>query len=126
MTTNPNPNTGWIREFPILEGVYFSRVDEGDNDPIPVRVEINRGEYEVFEFGLDRNCIKDYRDGGEWLGPFSPADLEELGRLRSALSRIVSRGHAGDCGTVIYEATLGITEDDCDCAVGIAREVTNP
>lgn len=77
--------SGWTKEFPRVDGDYFTRDDEGDSWVIPVRI----SEGQVFEFGLQGDCRHLY-DNSEYLGPFTASDAEQLIELRKIAERALT------------------------------------
>ena len=85
MSTKPDSDTGWIKEFPTTDGDYFCRINEHDLSPVSFRFENGA----IYEYGCGKNLRSDYHHhaaGYEFLGPFTWRDLEQLIRLRLAAS----------------------------------------
>lgn len=70
--------TGWTTTTPTLNGMYWWRA--GASDYEPEMHEIVDGKVYRME-SRQSESVENY--GGEWLGPISPADAEQLGELRS-------------------------------------------
>lgn len=76
-------SSGWIKAVPQGDGVYFSRLDEYDKEPTPIRVEGAA----LYEFGCEENLRRVHeQEEWEYLGPVSPSDTEELFRLRAEVA----------------------------------------
>ena len=76
--------TGWTKRTPALDGMYWWRADERDYEP--EMHEIADGK--VYRMESRRSESAD-NYGGEWLGPISPSDTEQLAELqREALKGI--------------------------------------
>ena len=80
-TTKPDSDTEWSREDPKVDGVYWWRADANDPDPDIHSVVAGR----FYEVGMSQ-CTAVENFGGEWLGPISPSDFEQLLRLRKTAS----------------------------------------
>lgn len=80
MPTKPN-ETGWTTADPKVDGVYWWRADESDNDP---DIHFVQGE-SFYQVGFASSEFT-AKFGGEWFGPISPSDFEQLIRLRKAVS----------------------------------------
>lgn len=74
-----NTGTGWTKEWPD-DGVYWFRLDAGS---LPDIAEIWGGD--VYYTGDKVGVSVRNHDGGEWLGPISPSDVEQLIQLRSLM-----------------------------------------
>lgn len=77
MSTKPDTDTGWSKDDPKVDGVYWWRADANDSDP-DIHSVVNGRFYEV---GMSQ-CTVVENFGGEWLGPFTASDFEQLIRLR--------------------------------------------
>lgn len=85
MPTKPDSETGWTKDDPKVDGVYWWRADANDPDP-DLHSVVNGRFYEV---GMSQ-CTVVENFGGEWLGPVSPSDFEQLLRLReTALNALI-------------------------------------
>jgi len=72
----------WADEFPATDGDYYSRIDEYDKSPTPIRIEAGK----VFEFGCEKDLNAEYQaENYQYLGPITPDLFAEVGRLREAL-----------------------------------------
>jgi hypothetical protein len=73
----------WTDEFPVIDGDYYSRIDEYDNSPTPIRIEAGK----VFEFGCEKDLNAEYQaENYQYLGPITPDLFAEAARLREALA----------------------------------------
>lgn len=83
--------TRWTKEKPTVEGVYWSRIDEFDKQPTPVRFERYANGVAVFEFGCAESFQREHEtEDYEYLGPFTAADAEQLSELRKVAQRALT------------------------------------
>lgn len=68
----------WGKGLPIVDGDYYSRLDEFDKSPTPIRIE--RGK--VYEFGCQVDVRREH-EAEEW-EYFGPVSAEQLTSLRAA------------------------------------------
>lgn len=73
----------WNKEFPKVDGDYYSRIDEYDKQPTPIRIENGA----VYEFGAQGSLRREYEaEDYEYFGPITPAQAEQFEALRTQLN----------------------------------------
>lgn len=99
--------TGWTKEWPTVDGVYWYRLDSASVADV---VEVCRGD--VYYAGDGVGVSVRNHDGGEWLGPISPSDAEQLIELRTLLRDIqaVLLGPDGPNGSDLFALPITIEE----------------
>ena len=90
MSTKPDSDTGWSKEFPQVEGFYFARRTQ-TNVPGLTVIQVWQYEDEWFAYRFanqDDIEAKDFvRSLYEYLGPLSPSDFEQLIRLQKVAAK---------------------------------------
>lgn len=89
-TTKPDTDTGWSTAKPEHDGYYWWRFDVAD-PAAPSEIRDGR----VYDFQARGSVLLETLDG-EWLGPISPSDFEQLLRLREAAEAALL--HLQGCG----------------------------
>jgi hypothetical protein len=118
MTTEKATAT-WIKALPTADGDYYSRIDEYDKSPTPIRIEAGK----LFEFGCEKDLSAEYQaEVYEYLGPITPDLFAEVARLREALEQISQVEHVmSPCATRFARNDDNEPPFECDCPVSIAR-----
>lgn len=76
----------WSKEFPKVEGVYWARRTQTNrSEPQAIRVWDYEGDWYAYRFGDGRDIEADdfIKSMYEYLGPVTPADVEQLIDLRA-------------------------------------------
>lgn len=81
MSTTEN---GWTADDPKVDGWYLWRADA--NDKYPDIASVAAGKF--YEIG-SRNGTTVENLGGQWLGPFTAQDIEQLAALRKASANAI-------------------------------------
>lgn len=79
--------TGWTKEFPTVSGIYWARWPSSVSVNTFIVEVIGRKFYMTGRSLICPNSETPYPD--EWLGPISPADFEQLIRLRTVAAQTV-------------------------------------
>lgn len=77
----------WSRDFPQVQGVYFTRIDEDDKQPTPIRIEQVPNGLAVFEFGCAESFLREHEtESYQYLGPITAEDSESRAALLAELA----------------------------------------
>ena len=81
MSTTEN---GWTQQLPTANGIYWYQID-AESTPDVVQIH-NRDVYYTGEAGATSLTS---HVGGQWLGPISPSDFQQLAALREVGDKVV-------------------------------------
>ena len=105
MTTKPDSDSRWGKEFPQVEGFYFARRTQ-TNAPGLTIIQVWQYEDEWYAYRFaNQNDIEaeDFiRSLYEYLGPLSPSDFEQLIRLRKVAALTLKMLDDADYGLDVY------------------------